>query len=307
MYKKGTAHLEIDNVFAEQLNAILANLYPNIIVHKTKERQRPRSTRKIKEHGIDSLQLGHSTLKEIQSATINQYGKVWELSRLRNGGFNKNVFDIFKLFGGKRYSAFTIQFDYDPTILVEYIKSDGVVPDYKTHQFYPTPKHIVQVAQSMLGGTIGKTVLEPSAGLGYLVDGLESGNVTCIDIAPAFCEVLKSKGYNTMQGDFMKYAESHKFDAVIMNPPFDNNQAIAHVQKAYNHLKYGGVLVAIMPESYKDKIVVTGVKHEYSDILTGFDNTLSSNPTIKLVADVLAYPYKQVSYQFTNHKRKINL
>ena len=51
-------------------------------------------------------------------------------------------------------------------------------------------------------------VLEPSAGTGILIDQLKnhigSIDTTCIELNKEKCEVLKSKGYNTIHGDFFR-------------------------------------------------------------------------------------------------------
>lgn len=50
------------------------------------------------------------------------------------------------------------------------------------------------------------------------------------------------------QCDFMTWESPAQYDAVIINPPFSNGADIDHVIRAYQFLKVGGVIVAIMGE-----------------------------------------------------------
>ena len=119
-------------------------------------------------------------------------------------------------------------------------------------QFYPTPtsvaKHVVELAEI----EEGNSVLEPSAGWGNLLDPI---NVKCdiLAVEPLMenSNVLRKKGYNHCVTTFEEFAEhnTQKFDRVVMNPPFSGQRDIKHVWMAYNLLKPGGVLVAIISEN----------------------------------------------------------
>ena len=58
-------------------------------------------------------------------------------------------------------------------------------------------------------------------------------------------ELLKMKGHDVNQGDFLEHKGQH--DRIVMNPPFENNQAIDHVQHGFKQLAPGGKLVAVVP------------------------------------------------------------
>lgn len=47
----------------------------------------------------------------------------------------------------------------------------------------------------------------------------------------------------------MDLPKSAKYDRILMNPPFERLQDVDHVKKAYDHLKEGGRVIAIMGES----------------------------------------------------------
>lgn len=119
--------------------------------------------------------------------------------------------------------------------------------------FFPTPKDLAAEVVRLAGIEPGHTILEPSAGLGHLADAITEAHpdsqpdITCFEIVPALAEALVKKCYTTINADFLEDEEAGMFDRIIMNPPFEDLQDIAHVQHAYcNHLKDGGRLVAIM-------------------------------------------------------------
>ncbi|GGE79185.1 methyltransferase [Stappia taiwanensis] len=118
--------------------------------------------------------------------------------------------------------------------------------------YFPTPANlaatVVQVAE------IGPRdcVLEPSAGSGALVDAVvseaPSAPVTAYEIAPRLRAILEMKGHGAALAgsDFMEVTPRQVYDRVIMNPPFENGQDLAHVRRAFEWLMPGGRLVAIM-------------------------------------------------------------
>lgn len=58
-----------------------------------------------------------------------------------------------------------------------------------------------------------------------------------------FSELLKLKGHIVVGNDFLEYETSNKYDSIIMNPPFSDEQA--HIKHAYDLLKSDGILVSI--------------------------------------------------------------
>jgi len=119
--------------------------------------------------------------------------------------------------------------------------------------YFPTPPHIADRMAKDLDVKPGMTVLEPSAGKGSLVDAIKKEygadvKVTAVEQHGGLSEILKAKGHDTIHDDFMKMPTSEKYDRIIMNPPFERDQDVDHVQHAYEMLKPGGKLVAIMSE-----------------------------------------------------------
>ena len=120
-----------------------------------------------------------------------------------------------------------------------------------------TPPDIAEKLVSMARITSESTVLEPSAGIGFIADAIKkiSTNVDVIEQYSEFRDLLVLKGYNVVGNDFLCFS-GKQYDAIIMNPPFSKNQDIEHLQHAMTLLKDGGTLVCIMSQHWtfsKDK------------------------------------------------------
>lgn len=118
--------------------------------------------------------------------------------------------------------------------------------------FFPTPGPVAERVAEIANIEAGESVLEPSAGIGSLADVVpRETSLTLVERAPSLCEILRLKGYTVEQGDFLEADPGQgEFDCVIMNPPFENGQDMDHVQRAFDFLKAGGRLVAIMSPSF---------------------------------------------------------
>lgn len=111
--------------------------------------------------------------------------------------------------------------------------------------FYPTPEVLVNIVQELADIQDTDNVLEPSAGTGSLLRGLNKDNVTCVELNEVLATILKEKGYKVSNEAFEDF-KGGKFDKIIMNPPFGKRLDAKHIIKAFNeHLEDGGTLVAI--------------------------------------------------------------
>ena len=116
--------------------------------------------------------------------------------------------------------------------------------------FFPTPPAVIERMMEEAGDLRGKRVLEPSAGKGDIVDVATTAGATvdAIEQQSRLRGILEAKGANTIGQDFMEVEPSPEYDAVLMNPPFEDGQDGEHVQRAFQFLKPGGKLVAITGE-----------------------------------------------------------
>jgi protein-L-isoaspartate O-methyltransferase len=126
--------------------------------------------------------------------------------------------------------------------------------------FFPTPAALVQEMIDLADVRSGHKVLEPSAGIGSIVDLLPEGvDVVCCEVRPTLVEILAMKGYKVIEGDFLERfslfdpvdgvgtvkPEMAQFDRILMNPPFESGQDVDHIRHAFKLLKPGGRLAAL--------------------------------------------------------------
>jgi hypothetical protein len=257
VYKKGTAHLEVHPDMAWRLNQVLANLYPLAI--PAEHRARPKKQAK------DFLMMGRplpfATL-DLLAEGLNSYGSrnrpatafVFGYKAKEQPAAFKDACAVLAALGGTADKDGGYEFGYPVEPVLREVIITGCLPDQVAHQFYPTPEKLARICAELaeIGDT--DTVLEPSAGQGDLAAFLPKDRTTCVEISPLHCAVLKAKGFEAVQADFLKWAETGpKFDAVVMNPPFSEGRARAHVERAAELVKPGGRLVAILPASAKGK------------------------------------------------------
>jgi SAM-dependent methyltransferase len=115
--------------------------------------------------------------------------------------------------------------------------------------FVPTPPGVIELILDRAGIGPEDSVLEPSAGSGNILEalrnaGIEQQRVTALEISLELAEIARGEGYGVEATDFLEHAG--EYDRVVMNPPFEKNQDIAHVRHAYKLLKPGGRLVSVM-------------------------------------------------------------
>jgi len=110
-----------------------------------------------------------------------------------------------------------------------------------------TPAEVVEKMIQYANINHNSKVLEPSSGIGNIADKIKAitEHVDVCEQMYSFSELLKLKGHNIVSNNFLEYNKQNYYDAIIMNPPFSNNQDITHLKHAYNLLKNNGTLVCI--------------------------------------------------------------
>jgi predicted RNA methylase len=138
---------------------------------------------------------------------------------------------------------------------------DGTAPQaISAPQLFQTPPEIAARLAASLKLAPAARVLEPSAGLGRLVDALkpyQPAEIVAVEHAADCARVLFQRGdVSLRQRDFLavQRAELGTFDAVAMNPPFHMRADIRHIQHAIKFLKPGGRLAGIcMDTPHREK------------------------------------------------------
>lgn len=114
--------------------------------------------------------------------------------------------------------------------------------------FFPTPARIVARMLAECGSVSGADVLEPSAGRGDIADAARAagGRVTCYELAGRLAGLLIDKGHTVAGADFMEASPREEFDFVLMNPPYERHADKVHTLRAFEWLRPGGLLVALV-------------------------------------------------------------
>lgn len=152
-------------------------------------------------------------------------------------------------------------FPYEIHNLINAVIGTGIMPPKNPTAFFPTPRTIVEMMLQYLEvykyNNENVRILEPSAGQGGILDLAKemfpNAFFDAIELLDLNAQVLKGKGYNVIEQDFMTYEPDYNYDLVLMNPPFsledDKRAWITHIEKAFSMLKEGGELIAIVPNS----------------------------------------------------------
>lgn len=272
LYKVGTAHMEVHPEIALKLNSILSSLYPMAIAGGAKK-----LSKKEKSIPLRNDVLPYEVTKHLSEVADS-------ISRGRSAFISKRELDkktyaeierVLTFLGGSETNGLW-SFAYDAVdVLVKVIRT-GCLPEKVSHQFYPTQKDLAQRLVALIDPHEGDKILEPSAGHGAIVELLPKEGTTCVEINEINAEILKAKGYDVVTTDFLKWdpEPGQCFNKIVMNPPFAKGAAERHVKKASALLAPNGILAAILPASLRDKTIVPGMNHEWSETISGaFEGT----------------------------------
>lgn len=144
-------------------------------------------------------------------------------------------------------------FPHDPAELLSDLQGGTKRNLQKEFQFFETPPHLAKRLVEMAEiNSPDLEVLEPSAGNGAIVKAIlahEPG--LCVhgfELSPYNRpELDKIEDFIFLGEDFLNNSLDPliQFDRIVANPPFNNNQDIAHIYQMYQRLRRGGVLVSI--------------------------------------------------------------
>ncbi len=122
------------------------------------------------------------------------------------------------------------------------------------NQFYPTPESVIRKMLEPCINTLNKKqILEPSAGSGAILDfishgnGCKMSNLYAIESNQELLMILSEKGYRILSEDFLNYHPEHRFDLIVMNPPFANGDE--HVLHAWEIMKKGDIYALVNAET----------------------------------------------------------
>lgn len=184
---------------------------------------------------------------------------------------------VLTALGGKwsrKHAATIFTEDKDAeTAVCEACESGVYVDSKQLFQFFETPESVsnLMLKELCFEPGVKYTVLEPSAGHGALICAVASVCVTdgpdveltAVELDPKkegrLKELVGSDSQVTKRlviGDFLSMSPDGVeslglFDRIIMNPPFTRGQDMLHVRHAFNFLKPGGIMVAILSPAFE--------------------------------------------------------
>jgi len=136
--------------------------------------------------------------------------------------------------------------------------------------YFATPETLVDQLFELANVQAGHLFLEPEAGSGAIADKARGlgATVDCCEVWQTLREILKAKGHKLIANDFMDLTIDRLYDRIVMNPPFEKLQDVAHVRKAYDHLNESGVLVSIMSPGpfYRQDRKSTGFREWFESV-----------------------------------------
>lgn len=126
--------------------------------------------------------------------------------------------------------------------------------------FYPTPANLINKMNKKIDWMSIKSVLEPSAGSGNLVEAIlkqfdytkayrrdPKYDIDVIEHDENLRHVLKGKNFRVISDDFLSFDTYKKYDLIFMNPPFSHGDK--HLLKAIDLIesqKRAGQIVCIL-------------------------------------------------------------
>lgn len=142
------------------------------------------------------------------------------------------------------------------------LKSGEAVQVVHAPQLFKTPHDLARRMAAELQAE-GKSVLEPSAGTGRLLDAVHDTctprNMVAVEVNQELCDALNKREFSVpfmaFRFDFLQatWAELGLHDRIIMNPPFKNAEDIEHIKHALTFLKPGGRLVALCADGPRQR------------------------------------------------------
>ena len=128
------------------------------------------------------------------------------------------------------------------------------------YEFYPTPPELAGQLLAGVDWDSVDSVLEPSAGMGNLLDFAQKrshgyrgksyyrnrtlDDVDCVELDSNLRAILTGKGYRVVHDDFFDYYTRKRYSLILMNPPFSHGER--HLLHAMELCANGGQIACIL-------------------------------------------------------------
>jgi hypothetical protein len=212
------------------------------------------------------------------------------------------VNQVLELLGGKWNKKLKAHvFPSNPrTAIADAMGNGSVLDEQQTYQMFFTPAPLAAQMAAWADIRPGDRVLEPSAGAGAIVKAIHKDEpdvfIHAIEVnAKLHRELIDLAVAEGLAGNVITLADFTTvkpdgpdgigyFDVVLMNPPFNNGQAIAHIEHALTFLSPAGVLVAICPNGPKERDRFMGRSTEWTELPAGTFAESGTNVSTALIA-----------------------
>lgn len=178
-----------------------------------------------------------------------------------DGDLYKRIDALFGRFRGKwvggKKAAHLFPEPITGQVVIDSI-SAGIIPAINEYSLFPTSDAVIDLMLLELEAycpdpDAAYRFLEPSAGTGAIAKRLRkaypNATIDTIEIDPVNIRILQAQGFAPVGRDFLTYTTDCKYDAVVMNPPFNGNEYVKHIEKATRLISTHGVVVTIAPAS----------------------------------------------------------
>lgn len=156
---------------------------------------------------------------------------------------------------------------------------DGTAPRaVSAYQLFQTPRPLAARMAELADLSPGLRVLEPSAGLGRLLDEIQQhkpSDITACEVSPDLCRELynlNAPNVRILQRDFLETTGTNyglAFDRIVMNPPFHMRADIRHTRHALTFLRPGGVLVGLCMATHHRAAALQPLADHWEEIPAG--------------------------------------
>lgn len=146
-----------------------------------------------------------------------------------------------------------------------------------SNNLFPTPLHVINQMIEAADLVAGDKLLEPSAGLGGIVqeairNGVFMTDCVLVDNSFDLTRALSARfpRAKVVTKDFLKCnGDIGAFNKILMNPPFDHGSDIKHIKHALSFLEPGGRLVAICANGPRQQEELKPLASDWIDLPEG--------------------------------------
>lgn len=159
---------------------------------------------------------------------------------------------VLTAIGGKWSSAKKVHiFPEEVEDIIEQIINTGKYTSEKqAFQFFPTPTDLAEKIVALANIQPSDSCLEPSAGTGNIARLMP--HCDCIELNEKNRQALQAQGLHLIHNDFMTFQPQKDYDVIVMNPPFNKGQDIAHITKAIQIAKRCVIAIASASVLFKN-------------------------------------------------------